>query len=135
MPRYYTLSEANAMLTPLTRLLNSMQQQAAQLAAIQRRKEQVKEKIRGNGHRNPAEDQLVADLESQAESEIESLVSRLSDWGIELKDLSDGLVDFPAQREGRTVYLCWKLGEPEIAFWHELTTGFTGRQPVDDLTA
>jgi hypothetical protein len=41
-------------------------------------------------------------------------------------------VDFPALREGREVYLCWRLGEDEVGYWHELTTGFAGRQPLDE---
>lgn len=49
--------------------------------------------------------------------------------GVELKGF-DGLCDFPSQRDGREVYLCWRLGEPEVHYWHELHTGFAGRQPL-----
>ena len=59
-------------------------------------------------------------------------LDQLAEWGIELKDLSTGLVDFPAMREGRVVYLCWRLGELQIAFWHDIETGFAGRQPLDE---
>jgi hypothetical protein len=50
--------------------------------------------------------------------------------GCELKGIEEGLIDFPSPREGRTVYLCWKLGEDSIGSWHELDTGFAGRQPL-----
>jgi hypothetical protein len=49
-----------------------------------------------------------------------------------LKDLDTGLIDFPTLRDGREVYLCWQLGEPHIAWWHEIETGFSGRLPLDD---
>jgi hypothetical protein len=49
---------------------------------------------------------------------------------IVLRDLDRGLVDFPALREGREVYLCWVDGEDDIAFWHDLDAGFAGRRPL-----
>lgn len=58
--------------------------------------------------------------------------SRLQELGCLVKSLEDGLVDFPALREGREVYLCWKLGEEDIGFWHETDAGFAGRQPLTD---
>ena len=54
--------------------------------------------------------------------------SKLAEQGIELKDLEMGLVDFPAKRFDETVYLCWKLGEPEVLYWHGLYEGFRGRK-------
>lgn len=50
--------------------------------------------------------------------------------GVILRDPETGLVDFPSRREGRVVYLCWKLGEDEIAHWHEVDSGFGGRKPL-----
>ena len=55
----------------------------------------------------------------------------LSGLGVEMKDPNVGLVDFPALLDDRVVYLCWKLGEATIDHWHELTTGFSGREPVE----
>jgi hypothetical protein len=57
-------------------------------------------------------------------------LQRFNEWGIELKGLEEGLVDFPSDRDGRTVYLCWKQGEDSIQWWHDLDTGFAGRQPL-----
>ena len=62
--------------------------------------------------------------------EINQRLAKLNEWGIELKGLDEGLIDFPSERDGRTVYLCWKLGEDRIEWWHELDTGFAGRQPL-----
>jgi hypothetical protein len=52
--------------------------------------------------------------------------------GVQIKDLATGLLDFPCILEGETVLLCWKRGEPRIAFWHRMEDGFRGRQPIDD---
>jgi len=63
---------------------------------------------------------------------LKHLNQELIDIGCELKDLARGLVDFPAFLENRRVWLCWKLGDPEIGYWHELEAGFAGRRPIDD---
>jgi hypothetical protein len=135
MARHFTVAEANAMIPELTHLLEEMRVHGQQLAAVQQRSAQVSQKLRGNGHHNPSEDAMVAQLSQGLREDLQEGITRLTGWGIELKDLDDGLVDFPALREGRTVYLCWKLGEPEVAFWHEISTGFAGRQPLDDQFA
>ena len=62
--------------------------------------------------------------------ELATLHQELERIGCVLKDWVDGLVDFPAQYQGRPVWLCWRLGDPAIAHWHELDAGFAGRQPV-----
>ena len=61
---------------------------------------------------------------------LEDLVDELEDVGAELKDYQSGLVDFIGRHEGRDVYLCWKLGEEAITYWHELDAGFAGRKPI-----
>jgi hypothetical protein len=67
---------------------------------------------------------------NQLVDELGVLISRLEDLGVELKDTQSGLADFPAKRFGEPVYLCWKLGEPEVMFWHEITGGFMGRKTL-----
>ena len=62
--------------------------------------------------------------------ELDAIVHEIEESGAHLKDVELGLVDFPAEREGEIVYLCWQFGEPEIAFWHRVDEGFAGRQPV-----
>lgn len=63
--------------------------------------------------------------------EIGKLTTELHELGIELKDYTRGLIDFPSMREGRIVLLCWQLGEGDkIEFWHDTETGFAGRQPL-----
>src|SRR5688500_3548379 len=132
MPKMYTLQEDNAMLPRLTALLQEMQARGVQLAQIGAQQAAVRRKVMGNGHHTEQEDAEMKRAERPIEEAIRSALGLLTEWGIELKDLQRGLVDFPAVREGRQVYLCWELGEPEVGYWHETDTGYTGRQPVDD---
>jgi hypothetical protein len=66
--------------------------------------------------------------------ELDAIVHEIEESGAHLKDIQLGLVDFPAEREGEVVYLCWQFGEPEVAFWHGLEDGFAGRQPLPGST-
>jgi hypothetical protein len=59
-------------------------------------------------------------------------LAQLDWWGVIVRDLDTGICDFPALREGREVYLCWRVGEERIGWWHEIDGGFAGRQPLDD---
>ena len=66
-----------------------------------------------------------------AENRLRQAVSQFEEIGCHVKDLDMGLVDFPTVFRGVEVYLCWKLGEPHIAFWHGTDEGFGGRKPID----
>lgn len=66
--------------------------------------------------------------------ELDAIVQEIEDSGAHLKDVQLGLVDFPSEREGEIVYLCWQFGEPEVAFWHRMEDGFSGRQPLPGST-
>lgn len=73
--------------------------------------------------------QMELDLEKDA-ARLQGYVQELHDLGVEPKGAVEGLIDFPAMIEGRVVFLCWKLGEPEVLHWHEIETGFSGRQSL-----
>jgi hypothetical protein len=77
-------------------------------------------------HREEVE-QLHADFERDKDR-LRDCCRELVELGVELKDMRAGLIDFPAKMGNRDVYLCWKLGEPEVTYWHELDAGFAGRQ-------
>jgi hypothetical protein len=66
--------------------------------------------------------------------ELDGIVREIEASGAHLKDVQLGLVDFPTEREGEVVYLCWQSGEPEVAFWHRTEEGFAGRQPLPGST-
>ena len=66
--------------------------------------------------------------------ELDAIVGEIEASGAELKDVRLGLVDFPAERDGEIICLCWQFGEPEVAFWHRVDEGFAGRQPLPGST-
>jgi hypothetical protein len=59
-------------------------------------------------------------------------LAQIDRWGVIVRDLDTGICDFPALREGREVYLCWRVGEERIEWWHDVDAGFAGRTPLDD---
>jgi hypothetical protein len=65
--------------------------------------------------------------------QMQAGVARIDELGITLRDIETGLIDFPALASGRQIWLCWRLGEGPVAWWHELTTGVAGRLPLADL--
>ena len=67
----------------------------------------------------------------QALEQISQHLHEIQEMGVHIKDLERGLCDFPFQKEGRIVYLCWKLGEQDIRYWHEVHSGYSGRQPIE----
>ena len=77
------------------------------------------------------------DLQNRLELAVDrlgDLIDELKTIGCELKDYRTGLIDFVGKHQGRDIYLCWRLGEPRIEHWHELHTGFAGRQPISLLS-
>ncbi|HSI33958.1 MAG TPA: DUF2203 domain-containing protein [Tepidisphaeraceae bacterium] len=64
---------------------------------------------------------------------LHAYLDELTEIGVELKDFTSGLIDFTGRHQGRDVYLCWKLGEERVAYFHELNSGFAGRVPVSML--
>ena len=129
--RQYTLEEARLLLPQVIPVVEALREAFIELRAVQASVASHARGASGDG-------QLMADPWSgKGENRIEELnalllraASRLDRWGIEVKDPEKGLIDFFHQRDGRTVYLCYLLGEEQLAYWHELTTGFAGRQPV-----
>ena len=74
-------------------------------------------------------DRLQRDIQTAARA-IDGFVRELNDIGVEMKGFEIGLVDFPGEVDGHAVYLCWRLGEPTVAHWHERDAGFAGRRPL-----
>jgi hypothetical protein len=83
----------------------------------------------GPGRDEAEIDRLQREIQSAATA-IDRYVAELTQLGVEMKGFDVGLVDFPGQMAGRPVYLCWRLGEPAVAHWHERDAGFAGRRPL-----
>ena len=127
MPHYFTLSEANEALKTIRPLVDEVQAIRRKILANQPEAWPAIEKSAGNGG-NKALSAMVQDFER-----LDALIHRILDTGAQIKDINIGLLDFSAMRNGREVYLCWKHGEDDIAFWHEVDAGFAGRQPIESF--
>jgi hypothetical protein len=128
--RRYTLDEANALLPEVRAVL-------LQLAVEKARRESAVAALTAHGGDGTTNGDVAhADALARSEAEMteisggmRALVEHLEGMDVELRDLEEGLVDFPGERDGQPVWLCWRLAEPEVAHWHPMDQGFAARQP------
>ena len=132
--RHFTPEEANEALSRVRPLVEKMVAHRRAHAAALERQEELEERIRGNGGGIPPAvlAEAAAEVEREA-AELARLVDQIVEHGAEVKDLDEGLIDFPARRAGETVLLCWRLGEDEIGYWHSVEDGFAGRRPLEEF--
>jgi hypothetical protein len=123
--RHYSLEEASALLPWVAELLVKMRSARDRLGDTEARAA-LDAAGQSNGGGEPGK------VVSEGFIELRESMLELREREIVLRDLDRGLVDFPAMRDGREVYLCWEEGEPEIGFWHDPEAGFGGRRPLDD---
>jgi hypothetical protein len=129
--RYFTLEEANNQIPWLAERVRRIAEVTGDLARLRRELDAIVRQSRGNGHSGV--DQKLAAKRRETEvivDRLSQLTHEVDELGIILRDLDRGLVDFPSLRDGLEVYLCWLAGEERIDFWHEVNTGFAGRQPL-----
>lgn len=140
--RYYSVAEANNLVPVLSQRFGAVIQMRAQLHSMY-------QSLVARGH-TPALDltgatpvTVATDLpddiardaqvfQGMAEALREQL-EQITETGCVIRDIDDGLVDWPARDRGREIWLCWKYGETEVAYYHELNSGFAGRRPVSEL--
>jgi hypothetical protein len=119
--RTYTVEEADAMLPELRELLGRVRtNRQTMLGAAER----ITGAVEADGGGHFGTDYWEASRALRAD------VERLARDDIVLRDPETGLIDFPGEREGRPVFLCWRLGEDRVGFWHDVRSGFLGRQPI-----
>jgi hypothetical protein len=130
-PRYFTLEEANATLEELRPIAEEMVAKRRELVDAQGRRAALGAQVVTNGGDLTPSDFAEADEELEsAASELAVCVERIQAAGVLVKDLDQGLLDFPALRDGEEILLCWRVGEGQIEYWHGLEEGFAGRKPV-----
>jgi hypothetical protein len=122
--RHFSVEEAGALLERVGPMLEALRGARDRLTDAELH-ELLSDAAPGNGGGDPGRSVGNAFLE------VRRLLGELAGLGIVVRDIDRGLIDFPALRDGREVFLCWELGEDEIAYWHELDTGFGGRQPLE----
>jgi hypothetical protein len=130
--KYFSAAEANATLPLVRAIVRDITDLARDLRDRHERLARVRAKEQhgalGDAYQEEIQ-QVQADFERD-EERMHEYERELRDLGVELKDPYTGLVDFPCWMNGHEVYLCWRAGEPEIAFWHEVDAGFAGRQKI-----
>lgn len=122
--RKFTLAEANRSLPLVKRIVRDVVNVHTECSHLQA---SITATPRGR-----KQDELETKLEGKLQK-LHDLVEEINLVGCEIKDCSIGLIDYLSRHQGRDVYLCWKLGEEKIHYWHELHSGFAGRQPVSVL--
>jgi hypothetical protein len=129
----FTLSEAQTLLPVVEALLRRAQVANARSAQLGREMQELSQRIflSGGMHVNVAQVARRRAERDKAVQEATDTLAEIEEIGVVVKDLDQGLLDFPAVLEGRTVLLCWKMGETEIGFWHSAEEGFAGRKPLD----
>lgn len=132
--KLFTVEEANATLPLVSAIMQDLAGLSQELVERRQRLDHLlgdRETDAGDPYGEELA-QIQEDLEREI-SRLQEYVNELRVLGVEPKNGPDGLidlVDFPAEIEGRRVYLCWRLGEPEVSFWHDIETGFAGRQAI-----
>jgi hypothetical protein len=122
---YFTVEEANRLIPQIKAMIEQLRQGRRQLLGHRSTAETVAQKAGGNGGGSEAGAYL-----SDYSRRLGRGLAQLQAMGVVLKDLDRGLIDFPHWREGREVYLCWEYGEERIDYWHEIDSGYAGRQPL-----
>ena len=125
MTTFYDIDEANARIPQVRELLTQLRDERDALIRLRDRSQEpdADEEERRRIHLRM---QGIVD-------QMQAAVVRIDDWSITLRDIQTGLIDFPALVNGRQVCLCWRLGEDEVEWWHELADGFAGRKHLTEL--
>ncbi|MCS7090500.1 MAG: DUF2203 domain-containing protein [Verrucomicrobiota bacterium] len=121
--RHYTVEEAQALLPRVRDYLATLRRLRARIERFQRELEQ--KHPNGYDFGGPACHEHVRNLAAW-----DHLLRQLDRQCIVIRDLDRGLVDFPSLRDGQEIFLCWEEREPEIGWWHDLESGYAGRQPL-----
>jgi hypothetical protein len=132
--RFYAIDEANAALPEVDRILVALRDQREELIALRDRV--VAASPPDDGTPTPAVAEQLRLLRLSMQGLIDQMqagVARLVEMDITLRDIATGLIDFPALVSGRPIWLCWRVGEADVAHWHPHDEGFDTRRPLSEL--
>ena len=125
--RVYSIEEANSLIPEVRAVLLQLAVQQRRLDASH---EEMNRQLDTNGDPDSAAEAFSLETETSNTREgMRTLLLHLGELGVEVRDLETGLVDFPGERDGRPVWLCWRLADPRVAFWHGTDEGFANRKP------
>ena len=127
----FTLEQANAAVAELRPVVEEMVEHAHKLGEARQAQVRLVTRIAGNGgDMQPSELRDLAETIQAEADAIAACAERIDAAGAQIKSLEEGLLDFPSERAGEEILLCWKLGEDEIRYWHGVDEGFAGRTPL-----
>lgn len=129
--RSFTPEQANEALPSIRPLAERLVEHRRTLVEAQHKRAGLTAAIAGNG--GGLDPRRLGTLDAHIQRAVQGIarcVNGIHELGAVVKDLDTGLVDFPARHEGEELYLCWQLGEDEVAYWHGVEEGFAGRKPL-----
>jgi hypothetical protein len=132
MARYYRLDEANDRLAELRPLLEKLRADRNAVAELQQKIRDIRSNNGSTDH--AAEVGRIEDQMRDVVGQMKDAVDLVDEWGVALRDIGTGLIDFPALANGRPIWLCWRLGEGDINWWHEADRGFDERRRLTELS-
>ena len=124
--RVFTLEEAKSLIPRLRSILEEVADEWSRTKSLNPQIQKARDKAQFDGHSAYGVEYI------ETVSHLVLLLQHIRELGVILKDVDRGLYDFPYMKKGRVVYLCWQLDEETIAYWHDIETGFGGREPLDD---
>jgi hypothetical protein len=131
--RLFTVQEANEALETVRPLAEEMVRRRRALRELENEHEALAAAAAGNGHGfDPRSAGARMEAVQDEQTALAACVAQIQAAGVQVKDMDTGLLDFPAERDGDVVLLCWRVGEPEIGWWHTSEEGFAGRKPLTD---
>ena len=128
--RLFSVEEARALLPQVQAVLERLRDAFVALRGSRAQEAAQRRASMADGHPLPLSPSTSSEDREQDEATLRECVELLDGWGIQLKDPERGLIDFPHERDGVVVLLCYELNETELAFWHPIETGYAGRQPI-----
>lgn len=131
--KYFDRQEAEELLLTLAPWLQEAQDEKQKIEAYKTELAQVASRIIVLGGTSPPLGELLRkkSVHDEAAERLVEVINRIQEKGVLVKDIDIGLIDFPSLQDGEEIYLCWKLGENHIEFWHGIDEGYAGRKPID----
>jgi hypothetical protein len=123
--KLFTLQEAKSLIPRLRSILADAGEERGRMKSLNPEIQKARDKAQFDGYSAYGVEYI------ETVTHLMLLLQKIRDWGVLLKDVDRGLCDFPYMKEGRVVYLCWQLGEDTIEYWHDIESGFAGREPLD----
>ena len=126
----FTPADANRVLPLVRSIVADLVADFGRMRDVDRERRALEVESSGSANGSRRIEELKGEA-AERRRRIEGYLKELTDLGVEVKDPERGLLDFPAEKDGRAIYLCWQMGEPSVAHWHAVDKGFADRRPIE----